>query len=577
MSWKNLVIQSGERIALSTLITWGVGSRDPSLLIDSNLVSPTNWATTYTITGNAVDPEGIDMTIRAVPDDDIGRLKILGRNVASSSQFAYPLKFQDFNVRSGQHYVDVYAVDISGTISPGVRFMAQVVAPTLPLTRTPPQTAPPSPTGGRSRSRTPLPTRTPYPTPPPLRTAPADLRMVVTADVDSHTNFRLQAEGPSLNGDIVHVSNTGWNSRYFLSTGDSGRLARLAPVFLDNVFIGTRVTPIGASAVVAYEILNFGSDAISINMSLDTDVNLNENDDAPIHTLDDRNGFRIEGGLLHFRVYTRAYPLVVDADAFWFGSFFELDDHLWDQADGTFRGDDSACSVTWQNRVVPPQGRIVLSALMTWYGDSQPPSLNMGSTNLPGRIDWQAQFTLSGTVSQANGNDCHLAMVANNDFGFIWPIGDAIRSGSSFSYSFTPAQLGLGGGAHSFDIYAFDQRGAVAAPLTFAFEVLAPTMQPTFTAQKSPTRSRSFQGNTPNPTLDPSGGGGGGDAGGGGEASVASGDANSAVRAAVAVLIPLSAVIILIFGYLLFCQKKKGFAPTAEKAVALNDVGSYTI
>jgi hypothetical protein len=309
---------------------------------------------------------------------------------------------------------------------------------------------------------------------------------------------------------------------------------------------------------------------------LDTDVNLNENDDAPIHTLDEGTGFRIEGGLLHFRVYTQDYPLVVNADAFWFGLFFELEDHLWDQvAPGTFRGDDSAFAISWQNRVVPAQGRIVLSTLMTWYGDSAEPTLNMASTNLPAKIDWQAPMTFTGTVSQRDGKDVHLAMVMNEDFGFIFPFGIDMASGTQFSYSYTPAELFLFGGKHSFQIYAFDQHGAVAPPVTFTIEVLAPTMQPTWTPWRTPTRTRSFQANTPNPTLDPNGGD---SEAGSGDASVAGGDADAGAKAAVAVLIPLSVILILIFGYLLFCKGRKGGGTNLQDAaVDLNDVGSYTI
>jgi hypothetical protein len=576
LSWKGQYVPAGGRLVLSTLITWGTGSGEPVLLIDSNLSSPVNWATTFAITGTATDPESGTVTIIAVPDDDYARLKVLGRNIQASARFSYPLRFQDFNVRNGQHHLDVYAVDVSGTVSAPVRFIATVVAPTLPVTQTPPRTPLPSSTGGVTRSRTLLPTRTAFPTPPAMRSPPGDLRMVVERDVDSHTNFRLQGETPQMPGDVIHVTNTGWVSRYFLSTGQSGRLARLEPAVIGDLFIGTRVTPIGASAVIAFEILNFGSTPITLNLSLDADVNLAENDDAPIHTLDEANGFRIEGGLFHFRIYTKGYPLVSDADAFWFGSFFELEDHLWDQVrPGSFRGDDSACSITWQNRVIPAQGRTVLSTLMTWYGDSSPPTLNMGSTNLPARIDWMSPMTFSGTVSQADGNNIHLALVMNDDFGFILPFGQDLRSGTSFSYAYTPAELFLFSGTHSFQIYAFDQRGAVAQPVTFTIDVLAPTMQPTWTPWRTPTRTRSFQANTPNPTLDPNGGSG--DGAGSGGASVAGGDNNGGAKAAIGVLLPISIIIILVVAYLIFCKERGGFGGKMDTTVDLNEVGSYTI
>jgi hypothetical protein len=208
---------------------------------------------------------------------------------------------------------------------------------------------------------------------------------------------------------------------------------------------------------------------------------------------------------------------------------------------------------------------------MTWYGDSEPPSVMMGSTNLPSPIDWLAQMTLSGTVSQADGNGINLVLVMNNDFGFIWPIGDTIRSGTSFSYSYTPAELGLGAGSHSFDVYAFDERGAVSAPVRFAVEVKAPTVQPTFSPRKSPTATRSFQVNTPNPTLEQ------GDDGGAGAGAAGAGDPNSGAKVTIGVLLPVAVIALLAVGYLVFCRDRRGFGAVGDTTADLNEVGSYTI
>jgi hypothetical protein len=573
-SWKDREVPAGGRIALSCAISWGVGSDLPILAVEAPLLTdPVNWATTFSVTGSATDPEGRGMTIIAVPDADMGRHRVLG-TVQSHESFSYALTFSEFGVRNGEHVLDIYAIDITGMISPAARFLTHVVAPTVPASRTPPKSPLATGPGDPTRTRSPPTTRTPYATAPPLRTPPGDLRMVVTADVDPHTNFRLQAEGPSLGGDIIHISTTGFNSRYQLSTGSTGRLVRLQPVTVDQVAIQTRVTPIGGSAVVAFEVVNLGNAAVAVNLSFDTDVNLDENDDAPILKLNDVIGFRCEGGLLHFRVFTGNYPLVVNSDTYWFGSFFELEDNIWSQTSLIFlAGEDSAFAVSWQDRVVLPGERIVLSSVMTWYGEGAPPTLNMATTNLPASIDWQSPLTLSGSVSQQNGYDMHLVLVINNDFGWIHRLGSDLRSGTSFSYSHTPAELGLGRGSHSFDIYAFDAHGSVSTAVNFVIDVQAPTMQPTSTRRRSGTRTMTFHINTPNPTLDPDPGDSGAQGAGG-----LAGDRNSGAKVAMGVMIAVGVAIFVVVGFLLW-RDRRGRANRSplDSAGTYNEVGAYTI
>jgi hypothetical protein len=577
LSWQNRPIDPGKRIVLSTVLTWGIGSANPILNLGSmSIPNPINWETPFTVSGTATDPDGSPVAIIVVADGDYHRLKRLGNYSASGASFSYHMSFQDLDIRGGEHYIDVMAIEITGAVSAPVRFVTTVIAPTLPATKTGAPTPLASPSAGYTRSRTPPPTRTPYATRFPLQTPYPDLRMAVTGDVDPHTNFRLHGEGPSLNGNIVDVSNRGFNSRYRLSTGSEGRLARLETVNVDSVSIGTRVQLIGASAVVAYELRNFGDSDVSVNMTLDTDVNLNERDDAEINRLIDNSGFRIEGGHTHFRVYTSKYPLVVDADTYWFGSFFQLEENLWRQTViYAFAGEDSAFAVSWQNRVVPAGGRLVLSSLLTWYGDGESPSLNMDSTSLPESIDWRDQFTLSGTVSAANQLNVHLILVLNNDFGNLRRLGDDIRSGSAFSYSFTPQELRLESGKHSFDIYLFDTHGAVSGRWTFTLDVRAPTIVPTHTPRKTETVPATFQNNTPDPTLGPEDG-----AGGGGPPGLGiGGDRNAGAKAAIGVIVAIAVVIFLGLGFMLWREKRDygALATGLESTVDIDTVGSYTV
>jgi hypothetical protein len=68
----------------------------------------------------------------------------------------------------------------------------------------------------------------------------------------------------------------------------------------------------GARALVAYEVMNLDTRPVSVNMTLDPDVNLAGYEDAPVGSLDDGTGFEIEACLIPLRVHTRAFPLVAD-------------------------------------------------------------------------------------------------------------------------------------------------------------------------------------------------------------------------------------------------------------------------
>jgi hypothetical protein len=441
LTWQNRSVPGGGRLVLSTLIVWGEGSTDPTLRIDSDLTDPVDLRAVFTIKGVAPHPGLSPTTIFAVVDDDLANLRILWRDVPAGDTFSLPLSFADYNVSIGRHFLDVYAVHITGTFSAPVRFETNVVlAPTKVVA---------------TRTRT-------YAPNIPLMTPPPGLAMVVDADTDA--NFRLRGENAE---DVLEFAKAGFASRYFVSTGESGRLVALAPVSLDSLSIETRVIPIGASAIVAYEFTNFGTEPVSINLTLDVELTVAG---PVIRTLDGGVGFRIDARFIMFRVFTANYPLVVDADAFWFGPAADRESHLWDQSPpGVVKGTDLAFAVSWQNRLVPPRGRTVLSAFLAWYDYDRQPNLNMAATQRPAVVEPRDTFSLAGTVSQG----VRLGLVVDGDVGRILVMGGELKAGTAFSFSYTADELRLEAGSHALDVYAVALTGAASAPERFVIEVLA--------------------------------------------------------------------------------------------------------
>jgi hypothetical protein len=225
-----------------------------------------------------------------------------------------------------------------------------------------------------------------------------------------------------------------------------------------------------------------------VNVGVSSVVNFLGVDDAPVSQLGIRTGMTISDYARNITLILSNRPDVTPVSTFWFGYFGSMDANRWSQSlVDSFSGFDSACAFSWQSVVVPAYGTVNLVFIIQSIPKSDPPVLDMSSTSLPASVHHTSSITLIGTAtSQVFETNIALVGVVDNDLAnrrSVW--GSSIVSGSLFSIS-VPAET-IGGGYHTFTVYAVDSTGAVSEGLSFNITVIAPT--PRWGTTRPPSRT----------------------------------------------------------------------------------------
>jgi hypothetical protein len=299
----------------------------------------------------------------------------------------------------------------------------------------------------------------------------------------------------------VEMSTRGFASHYIVN-GVSGVLSRMQAAEVGNVRIATNVSLMGATGIVQFIITNNGDSDQTISLGLSSEIFLNRDRRATFSRLRNstgsgiETGFRITNGLVHFQIFTKSYPMVVDVDTFWYGLGTNLDQSLWLQTpeeDSVY--DDSGIAISWRDRVVAAHKRLNLAVVMTWGTAARPPS--GGSVSMPVQdeeIDWNTTLVVSGTLEDYNEDDGdYVVLVVDGDLNTAIRI--PVDSSGNFAIPFNPSSLGLMSGSHQFQVYRVDSTGYIN-PVGDPIEqkIIAPTLPMT----ETPTASRSP---TPTPTA----------------------------------------------------------------------------
>jgi hypothetical protein len=325
---------------------------------------------------------------------------------------------------------------------------------------------------------------TPTDTPTPSASPYVGLRMAVSADVDSKSNFRLQGLRSWSPGEPIDVSSRGFSTRYVVN-GTTGLLSRLERGEVGGLSIETRVNTTGSVAVVQFFVVSELETAMNISLCLGSDIFVDKNRHSQISKRVNGTGFQIVSGLAHFQVFAQKYPMVVDADSYWFGPSVSFDTYQWSQvSQPEIESDDLSFAVAWVNREVPARGRLVLSALMSWGDDLTPPSgtLDLEPPDEGDMIEWNSPVTWTGKVEGA----VSVLLIIDGT-----PVEVTQPAGGSFSITCLPSALRLSAGSHTFVIVAVDASGAMSTISEFKTQVKAPTpvATQTFACTRSPTAS----------------------------------------------------------------------------------------
>lgn len=151
----------------------------------------------------------------------------------------------------------------------------------------------------------------------------------------------------------------------------------MQPVFsIDGKFIN-----------VAYTLKNTGSTDATVSVGSHADIQIGNDDSAPITKFDDGRGFRMVNRYnsnLQFNFFGKGTIGVTDVDTFWFGSYSDRRDDVFTQVEADSYSGDSGMAYSWVNRVIPAGETRVFRTTM---GTSDAAS----GTNVPIGVNFDTQ------------------------------------------------------------------------------------------------------------------------------------------------------------------------------------------
>lgn len=174
------------------------------------------------------------------------------------------------------------------------------------------------------------------------------------------------------NGEPVDVSAVGQP----VDMGD-GIMLTVQPAFsIDGKFIN-----------VAYTLKNTGSADATVSVGSHADIQIGDDDSAPITKFDDGRGFRMvnqNDRNLQFNFFGKGTLGVTDVDTFWFGNYSDRQGNVFTQVEADSYSGDSGMAYSWVDRVIPAgETRVFRTTMGT--GDAA------SGTNVPIGVNFDTQ------------------------------------------------------------------------------------------------------------------------------------------------------------------------------------------
>ena len=263
---------------------------------------------------------------------------------------------------------------------------------------------------------------------------------------------------------------------------------------LDGVTIKTNLNNIseGNYAKVEYEIRNTNNYAVTIGIATYADIQIDDNDYAPIENLSGNRGFTMSDGNHIFRFIGRDSYGVTNVDTYWFGTFSDREENKWNASytydgSGGNRDLDSGMAYSWKNRSMGP-GETQKYSVIIGVGElNTPPTINVTSSFDKAYYPTQT-VKVTGTVNDIDVGDV-LTVKYAIDSGAEITIGNNYRPNGNavpFNTSFViPTSISTG--QHMIQLWAADDKGNMSVPVTVYFNVGSDTTPPDATNQITPS------------------------------------------------------------------------------------------
>lgn len=263
---------------------------------------------------------------------------------------------------------------------------------------------------------------------------------------------------------------------------------------LGGVTLKTNLSNIsdGNYAKVEYEVKNTNSYSVTIGIATHADIQIANDDFAPIENLSGNRGFTMSDGNHIFRFIGRDSYGVTNVDTYWFGTYNYRTQNMWNTSytyDGYSGGRelDSGMAYSWKNRTIGP-GETQKYSVIIGVGElNTPPTINVTSSFETAYYPTQT-VRVTGTVNDVDRGDV-LTVKYAIDSGAEVTIGNNYRPNGSpvpFSTSFV-IPTSISPGQHMIQLWAADDKGNMSVPVTVYFTVGADTTPPDATHTINPS------------------------------------------------------------------------------------------
>ena len=265
---------------------------------------------------------------------------------------------------------------------------------------------------------------------------------------------------------------------------------------LNGVSVQTKLSYIsnGNYVKISFEATNTSGSTKTIGIATYADIQIADNDYAPITNLSGNRGFTMTDGTKYtFTFLGRNSYGVTDVDTYWFGQFQLREENKWnnsqtfDYGSESSRKGDSGMAFSWKNRTIQNGEKLIFSVAIGIGTLNTPPTIRVTS-QLKNSYYQGEVVDVQGYVNDVDNGDIVTVKYAI-DGGEEMVIANNLRPNGSEKYFHTSFSIpnNISNGKHFFQVWAADSCGNMSVPVTVYFNVNKDITAPTGTHSINPT------------------------------------------------------------------------------------------
>ena len=265
---------------------------------------------------------------------------------------------------------------------------------------------------------------------------------------------------------------------------------------LNGVSVQTKLSYIsnGNYVKISFEATNTSGSAKTIGIATYADIQIANNDYAPITNLSGNRGFTMTDETKYtFTFLGRNSYGVTDVDTYWFGQYQIREENKWnnsqtfDYGSESERKGDSGMAFSWKNRTIQNGEKLIFSVAIGIGTLNTPPTIRVTS-QLKNSYYQGEVVDVQGYVNDINNGDIVTVKYAI-DGGEEMVIANSLRPNGSEKYFHTSFSIpnNISNGKHFFQVWAADSCGNMSVPVTVYFNVNKDVTAPIGTHSINPT------------------------------------------------------------------------------------------